>query len=178
MVAGIFPRVQPKVKKIIKKTQVCSIKCDGLDSGVIFLDNFGIGTKRCIVFHFLGEAYRKKCPPYLGSPLICPWQLSWAENHRARCGQTYLEWPWWMSSIPWLYAQLPHCIFTPHVSITLRVAAVRALHELFAAITKTWTASPDAFPTPSFSWHYCSQGYSKTSLQGLFFERCEIVLYR
>lgn len=73
-----LPQGKPKVKKIIKKTQVCSIKCDGLESGVIFLDNFGIGTKRCFVFHFLGE--EKKCPPYLGSPLIRPWQLSQAEN--------------------------------------------------------------------------------------------------
>lgn len=158
MVAGIFPRVQLRDKKIIKKAKCCSINCDGLDSGVIFLDNFGIGTNRCIDFHFLGETYRKKCPPCFCSPLICPWQLSWAENHKARCGKTYLKWLWWICSIPWVYAQLPYYISIPHVPITIWVVSFRTLRELFAAITNTWTDTPDTFPTPSFSWHYCSQG--------------------
>lgn len=39
-VAGIFPRLQLRDKKIVGKNEVCLIKCDGLDIRVIFLDNF------------------------------------------------------------------------------------------------------------------------------------------
>lgn len=42
----------------LKNLKCCSIKCDSLDSGTIFLDNFDIRTKRCITFHFLQKAYK------------------------------------------------------------------------------------------------------------------------